>query len=361
MAEIDVQRTQAEALPEPGRRNWLLLLAAAVTLAALAFFGWRWWEGRNYASTDDAQVGGDVVPVLARVSGYVQRVAVEENEQVKEGQLLVVIDDSELKQQLAQAEAALQAARNAAGQQGRTGQAASQAQAAQASAAAARSSIAQAEANAEKARSDVERLRPLAEQQIVSRQQFEAAQASARAAEAQLQAARQNAQAATAQAAAVQGNVSNAQSQLASAEAAVAQARLQLGYSRIPAPMSGVVARKNVQPGQMVSPGQPLMSVVPLSDVWVTANLKETQLRGVGPGDPAEVKVDAYPGLVFHGHVESVSPATGARFSILPPDNATGNYTKVVQRVPVRIKLDGDNPDVPLRPGMSTEVSIRKE
>ena len=143
--------------------------------------------------------------------------------------------------------------------------------------------------------------------------------------------------------------------------AAAAQAQLQLSYTRIAAPGPGVVARKNVEPGQFVNPGQALMAVVPVSNVWVTANLKETQLKGVGIGSAAEVTVDAYPGMHFHGKVESISPATGAQFSLLPPENATGNFTKVVQRVPVRVRLNpSGNPNVPLRPGMSAEVSIRK-
>jgi membrane fusion protein (multidrug efflux system) len=241
------------------------------------------------------------------------------------------------------------------------GTAVAQARAARAAAQAARASVARAEANAEKARSDVERMRPLADEQIVSRQQFDAAVAAARAAEAQLEAARRNAEAAEAQAEAAEGSVGGARSRVLAAEAAVEQARLQLGYTRIVAPAAGVVAKKNVQVGQLVNPGQSLMTVVPLSDIWVTANLKETQLQGVEPGDPAEVEVDAYPGLKFHGHVQSISPATGAQFSLLPPENATGNFTRVVQRVPVRVKLDGDNPAAELRPGMSSVVTIRKQ
>ena len=135
---------------------------------------------------------------------------------------------------------------------------------------------------------------------------------------------------------------------------------LQLGYAVVTAPMAGVVARKSVEVGQMVQPGQPLMTVVPLGDVWVTANLKETQTRDLRPGDPVEVEVDAYPGHTFHGRLQSISPATGARFSLLPPDNATGNYTKVVQRIPVRVRFDGGrDAEHPLRPGMSATVRIK--
>jgi membrane fusion protein, multidrug efflux system len=345
------------SVARPRPRNWILALAGVVALAALIFFAWRWWDGRRYATTDDAYVGADMVPVLSRVSGYVQAVNVQENEAVKAGQPLVEVDPSELQQRLAQAQAELDAAQAGAGGVGLAG---AQAQAARSKAAAARADIAQAEANEQQARADVERVRPLAEQQIVSRQQFETAQANARAAAARLDAARENAAAAEAQAAAAQANIGGAQSRVDAARASVEQARLQLAYTHIAAPAAGIVAKKSVQVGQLVSPGQALLTIVPLDNIWVTANLKETQLNGVGPGDPAKIRVDAYPGLVLHGQVESLSPSTGAQFSLLPPENATGNFTKVVQRVPVRIRLSGTNLRAELRPGMSAKVTIEK-
>ncbi|HET8712054.1 MAG TPA: HlyD family secretion protein, partial [Gemmatimonadales bacterium] len=147
---------------------------------------------------------------------------------------------------------------------------------------------------------------------------------------------------------------------IAAARAARDQAALQLSYTRILAPAAGVVSKKSVELGQLVQPGQPLMTVVPLDDVWVTANLKETETAEVTPGDSADVTVDAYEGLHFRGHVESLAPATGAKFSLLPPDNATGNFTKVVQRIPVRIRLDGPrDAEHPLRPGMSVVATIK--
>jgi len=306
-----------------------------------------------------AQVGGDVVPVLSRVSGYVRQVLVNENDRVRQGQLLVVIDDSDLKQKLAQEQAALRVAEGAAGIGPGAGQAEAQAAAARANARSAQAAITQAAANAGRARRDVDRLAPLAAQGIVSRQQMDAARAAATAADAQLAMARQNAQAAGAQAQAAQVGVGTATQQMQAARATMAEAQLQLSYTRIAAPEGGIVARKNVEPGQYVNPGQALMAVVPLSNVWVTANLKETQLKGVRPGSAATVTVDAYPGLTWNGYVESISPATGAQFSLLPPENATGNFTKVVQRVPVRIRLDRPNdPGQPLRPGMSVEATV---
>src|SRR5881392_2644853 len=165
---------------------------------------------------------------------------------------------------------------------------------------------------------------------------------------------------AEAQVAQAQAALLGADARVGAARAARDQAALNLSYTRITAPAEGVVSKKTVEVGQLVQPGQPLMSLVPLGDVWVTANLKETQTADVSPGDPADFTVDAYPGRHFSGHVESLSPATGAKFSLLPPDNATGNFTKVVQRIPVRIRLDGKNyPAHPLRPGMSVVVTIQ--
>src|SRR5213082_3550131 len=159
--------------------------------------------------------------------------------------------------------------------------------------------------------------------------------------------------------AAAQAALLGADARVAAARAARDQAALNLSYTRITALAEGVVSKKTVELGQLVQPGQPLMSVVPLGDVWVTANLKETQTADVTPGDPADFTDDAYGTRHFSGHVESLSPATGARFSLLPPDNATGNFTKVVQRIPVRIRLDGKNdPARPLRPGMSVNITI---
>jgi membrane fusion protein, multidrug efflux system len=205
--------------------------------------------------------------------------------------------------------------------------------------------VAQAQANAEKARADLERIKPLAEKEIMPRQALDAAEAAARAADAAL--------------ASAQAALLGADARVAAARAARDQAALNLSYTRITAPAEGVVSKKSVELGQLVQPGQPLMSLVPLSDVWVTANLKETQMAHITPGDPVDFTVDAYGGRHFSGHVESLAPATGARFSLLPPDNATGNFTKVVQRIPVRIRLDGKNdPARPLRPGMSVAVTI---
>jgi len=302
-----------------------------VLLGLLGFGVRRWIYGLSHVSTDDAQVDGHIVPILPKVGGFVAEVRVDENRQVKAGDTLVVLDDRDYRVRLAQAEADLSVALASVSNQSRVGQAEAQ--------------VEQAQANALKARADLERIKPLAEKQIVPQQQLDAAEAAARAADAAL--------------AAAQAALTGADARVAAVRAARDQAALNLSYTRITAPASGVVSKKTVEVGQLVQAGQPLMSVVPLEDVWLTANLKETQIEDVKPGDPADFTVDAYPGIHFQGHVESLSPATGARFSLLPPDNATGNFTKVVQRVPVRVRPDRVDPAHPLRPGMSVVVTIK--
>ena len=208
------------------------------------------------------------------------------------------------------------------------------------------------EANATRARQDSDRTQRLAAGGIVSSAQLDAAVTGSAAANAALDAARKQVQAAAA-------GWTGASARANSARAARDRAALDLSYTRILAPRTGVVSRKTVELGQYVQAGQALLSVVPLDDIWVVANLKETEIRDVNPGDKAEIEVDAYPGRKFSGHVESLSPATGARFSLLPPDNATGNFTKVVQRIPVRIRVDGPvDATHPLRPGMSVKATV---
>jgi len=304
-----------------------------VILVGILIFGVRkWWFSRSHVSTDNAQVDGHIVPILPKVGGFVAEVRVEENHAVQAGDTLVVLDDRDLRARLAQTEADLAALLATVSSRGRVGQA--------------EAAVAQAQAQAVKAIADLQRIEPLARQEVVSQQQLDAARAAAAAAEAQL--------------AAAQAMLVGADARVAAARATRDQAALQLSYTRITAPANGVVSKKAVELGQLVQPGQPLMTVVPLEDVWVTANLKETETADVTPGDSADITVDAYQGVHFRGHVESLSPATGAKFSLLPPDNATGNFTKVVQRIPVRIHLDSPvDPAHMLRPGMSVVATIK--
>ena len=322
----------APAAPPKSSRRTVFMIMGVILLGLVIFGVRKWWFGRSHVSTDNAQVDGHIVPVLPKVGGYVVEVRVDENRAVKAGDTLVVLDDRDFRARLAQTEADLAALLATVSSRTRVGQA--------------EAAVAQAQANALKARADLARIEPLAAQNIVSQQQLDAARAAAAAAEAQL--------------AAAQAMLVGADARVAASRAARDQAALQLSYTRIITPSAGIVSKKAVELGQLVQAGQPLMTVVPLEDVWVTANLKETETADVTPGDSADITVDAYKGMHVRGHVESLSPATGAKFSLLPPDNATGNFTKVVQRIPVRIHLDSPmDPVHPLRPGMSVVATIK--
>jgi len=335
--EIKTGRSSAAGNGEPaapprGKRQIVFLIMGVALLGLVGFGAKRWWFSRSHVSTDNAQVDGHIIPILPKVGGFVAEVRVRENQEVKAGDTLVVLDDRDFVVRLAQTEADLKALLATVSARTRVGQA--------------EAAVAQAQANALKARADLARIEPLAQQDIVSAQQLDAARAAASAADAQL--------------AAAQAALAGADARVAASRAARDQAALQLSYTRITAPANGVVSKKTVEVGQLVQPGQPLMAVVPLQDVWVVANLKETETAGVRPGEAAQFTVDAYPGCTFGGRVESISPATGAKFSLLPPDNATGNFTKVVQRVPVRVRPEGaaDCGARVLRPGMSVNVTI---
>jgi membrane fusion protein (multidrug efflux system) len=342
---LEMQEAPANG-PRSKALRWIAIALGVVAAVALLAWGAVLWEtSRTHESTDDAQVEADIIPVLARVGGYVREVRVVENEVVPPGRILVEIDDRQLVARLARAEADLGMA---AASSGANGQAVAELRAA-------RQDVERARAEAARADSDLVRYRALAARSIISRQQLEAAEAAATSAAAQFAAATDRVAASAAQA-------RGAESRVASARADRDEAALELSFARVSAPDSGVIAKKSVEVGQLVQPGQPLMAIVPLQGVWVVANLKETQLARVRPGQEVEIQVDTYPGRSFHGHVQSVSPATGAKFSLLPPDNATGNFVKVVQRVPVKILVDDkDDPAWPLRPGMSVRVSIRTD
>ena len=345
---MPAESTSVPVEAPPRSRSRRPVVFAVLGLVALIGVGVgiaRWMFGWTHVTSDNAQVEGHVIPILTRVGGFVAEVAVEENQSVRAGQLLVRIDDRDLEARLEQTEGDLANALAVAGAGGRPGQAAAQLEAA-------RAAVAQAQASVQRSEDDLKRYRSLAGRGIVSRQQLDAAETGAVAARAALQAAGD-------QVLAEQAALRGAGSRAVAARAARDQTALMLSYARITAPVEGVVSRKSVEVGQLVAVGQPLMSVVPLHDVWVVANLKETEVKDIEPGDPVEIQVDSYPGRKFRGRVESLSPATGARFSLLPPDNATGNFTKVVQRIPVRILVDSRGDTLrPLRPGMSVRVVV---
>ena len=350
---------EGEGPEKSSRKKFVLPIVGVVALILVVWAFQKWSYGRSHQSTDNAQIDGHIVPVLAKVGGYVKTVNVSENDHVNAGQLLVQLDDADYRVRLQQAQADLVAAEATAGGSGFAGQAEAQVQSATGQRAALDAQIGAARANANKADADLARARELAAKQIISKQQLDAAIAAADVAHANLLAAQRQAAAAGGTVNTAEAGVRVANARTLASRAAAANAQLQLDYTRITAPASGEVSRKQVEVGQLVAPGQPLLSIVADTGVWVTANFKETQLAKIRPGQPVEFEIDAYGGCIGEGKVESVSGATGAKFALLPPDNATGNFTKVVQRVPVRIRVTkpcaGNHP---LRPGLSANVHI---
>jgi membrane fusion protein (multidrug efflux system) len=365
--------------------KWVLLALALIIPIGLAAI-WHYYSIRE--STDDAQIESHIVPVSSRVSGTVVTVNVDDNQVAEKGAVLVQLDPTDYKialdrarAELADAEAAATAARtgvpitsaNTASQLA-TSQAA--AVSAQKQADAARAQLREAEANYTKVAADLKRMQDLVSRDEVSRQQYDAAVANESTARAAVDMARSQVAAANSKITEAQAVVQAAQTgpqqvrmteaRAGSADAAVlrarsavAQAELNLQYTTIRAPEPGIVSKRNVEPGQVVQAGQPLLAIVSLQDIWATANFKETQLKKMRVGDPATIHVDAY-GRDFKGHVDSIGGATGARFSVLPPENATGNYVKVVQRIPVKIVFEpGQDGLLLLRPGMSVIPTVQ--
>jgi membrane fusion protein (multidrug efflux system) len=351
----DIEDMNDEDVQAPKKkRNFVLPIAGIVLLAALFFGGKYWLYTRAHQSTDDAQVSGDIVPVLARVGGYVRSVGVSENDTVHLGDTVVVLDATDLQARVAQAEADLAGARAAAG-----GQASAQVSGASSQAQAFGSQLEAARANEAKATRDLERMKDLASKQIVSKQQLDAAQAAFETAQATVRSLQQQQAAATAGTQGARAGADVAASRYAAMQAALDAAKLQLSYSTITAPAGGIVAKKSVNVGQLVQPGQPVLTVVSDTAVWITANFKETQLKDIHPGAVVELDVDAYPDCPARGVVESIGAATGSQFSLLPADNASGNFTKVVQRIPVRIGVKtACGTQRPLRPGMSVTAHV---
>lgn len=348
-------------------RRWVLWIVLLIIIALIAIWGIRkWLYSRDHESTDDAQIAGHLVPVLNRVSAYVTGVFVHNGDHVTTGQLLVRLEETDLRPALAEAEAAVaEAEAAAAGGTGRAaggppGQASAQILQARQQAAAAAAQVDAARAQATRAERDLSRAEELAPQGIISRQALDAAREAAATAEANLRAAEEQRAAAAAAVTSAEAGARGAAARLEAARAAVEQARLQLSYTRITAPVPGIVANRNVDPGQLLEPGQPLMVVVADSGVHVTANFKETQVANLRPGQPVEIDIDAYGDCDARGVVESIGGATGSEFALLPPNNATGNFVKVVQRIPVRIVVTRDcGPARRLRPGMSVTVHVR--
>ena len=321
-------------------------LAVCVVLALAGYFGYGWLTG-NEVNTDDAQLEAEVVPLGTRVGGSVLHLLVKDNQTVKKGDLLAVVDPTDYETHVAEREADLAAALAAAETSGTRGKTNNQAAAVEA----AKAALARTAAELHKAETDLSRARKLKAERAITSVEYENAQNTvdkARAAHDQ----------ADAQLRVAENSHGVAEAKVKSAEAALAQARAELGYTKISAPREGTLSKLAIEEGQIVQPGQMIAQLVDLH-TYVVANFKETQIARIRPGQRAEIDVDAYPSQPLTGHVDSIAAATGARFSLLPPDNATGNYVKVVQRVPIKIILDDKlPPGVKLKAGLSADVTV---
>lgn len=336
----------------PTLKKRLPLMVGAVVAVAVLVGGIAWWQGKQrWESTDNAFVAADTTEVSPQIDGYVVEVLVADNQRVAPGQILIRLDDANARAALAQAEANLASVIAAVGN---VDARAAQEQALIASRAA---GVAQAQAQADLARQQVHRYGKLAEQGWVSQARIQTEQAGARTAQATVAEA-QAALVAEQRAAGVLGS-SRSQSVAAVdvARAQVEQARIALNRTVIRAPVGGVVGARGVRVGQYVRPGGQVLSIVPLGDAYVVANFKETQVDHLRLGQTVEISADAYPGQHLTGHIDSFSPATGSEFALIPIENATGNFTKITQRVPVRIRVDRAS-GAALRPGLSVEVKV---
>jgi membrane fusion protein, multidrug efflux system len=328
-------------------RRPILVFLAVVALAAASVVGVRWWRFyRTHVSTDDAYVRADIAQVTARIPGTIVELAVQENTRVEQGDLLVRLDRAEYELKVREAEAAASRAIRTAEEM-------------KAAVLTAQSHLAVAEAELAQLRLDHLRAEELTGRAAMPQERLDRARTALRAGEARVEAARHEVVGAQA-ALGIPLEVPSTETAIVrQAVAARDVAALLLSYADIPAPIAGVIARRTVELGQRIQAGQPLMMIVPLGRVYVEANFKETQLSSVRVGQPAEIVADVYPDVVYRGHVESLAPGSGAAFALLPPENATGNWVKVVQRVPVRIALDEPPPiDHPLRVSLSVLATI---
>jgi len=351
----------AFAPPRPGGAGlWaryafrLVVLLIAGGLAVLFATQWDRWVGdATRQVTDDAYVHGDVTPLSAQVEGYVRKVAVDDFQRVKTGDLLVEIDDSDYAAKVAQAEADVLGAEAAIANL-KARKEAQHAQVAQAEYA-----ITATQADVERTRLEDARQRTLLATTFGTRQQVEQADAAARRFAATLDRNQAELDAQRRQLAVLDTQEAQLRADAKAKQAALDLAKINLGYTRIAAPVGGEVSERDVRAGQYVHAGTQVIAVVPLDNVWVVANYKETQLTNFALGQRAEIRVDTFPGIVIDAVVDSIAPASGAQFSLLPPDNATGNFTKVVQRIPVKLRILPGNPLAgKLRPGMSVAATI---
>jgi membrane fusion protein (multidrug efflux system) len=366
--QAEAPAASAPAAAKPDFRKRALPLLGGVAALALVWFGGDWLiNGRYEIKTDNAHIRADITNVASKVQGYVQTIHVNDNQTVKAGDLLVTLEANDFAASEAEARAALaQAEARVAAQQAAIETARGRAASQRDMLAEARAAADAAASASELSTSDAKRYAELAEQGWYPKARVEAANSQERTARAQLAQAQAGVTAGRSQLASSEAAVNQAEQELAAAQAAVAAAKarldassLNLGRSEIRAPIDGVVANRVVTQGQLLSPGQIALAIVPADKAYVVANFKETQVEKMKPGQRVDLEVDAYPGMKVHGTVESLAPATGSTFSLIPQDTATGNFTKIVQRVPVRIAIDKDALATGLmRSGLAVEATV---
>ena len=350
----------APSAPQPRSRRFgdvavrVAVVAAALLIVVLFATRWDRWVGNGARQvTDDAYIRGDVTPLSAQVDGYVRHVAAEDFHYVKAGDLLVEIDDADYRAKVAQAEADL------AGAQAAIDNLKARKESQHAQVLDAEAAVAATQADVDRTKLEAARQRELLATTFGTPQKVEQADAEAKRLAATLASKQAELDAQRRQFAVLDTQELQLRAEMKAKQAALDLAKINLGYTRILAPVGGVVSERGVRDGQYVHAGTQVISVVPLDNVWVIGNYKETQLTNVLVGQGAEVRVDTFPGVVIGASVDSIAPASGSQFSLLPPDNATGNFTKVVQRIPVKLRLKPDNPLAGrLRPGMSVTATI---
>ena len=363
------EREEEVIVAQPKKKSKIFLIILIVMILLGGWFGiTKYVHAQHHEETDDAQVEADIVPVIPRVSGYVKEVRVSDNQFVHKDDTLIIIDDRDLRIKLIEAEAALATAKsNVAASRANTKAARSGIATSRAGVSTINAQIEAAKINVNRATQDYNRYANLIKDHSITQQQFEQAQAAKDLAEKQLQILQQQKNQASSQTSVVSSQSSAtaetievAQSIVKQREVDVANAKLNLSYAIITAPVSGKVSKVNVESGQLLQAGQSTFNIVQNSDIWVVANFKETQVRKMAPGQKVTVHVDAFPDHNFDAVLSSFSPATGAKFSLLPPDNASGNFVKVVQRLPVKIEFNNPQDSLlhRLSPGMNVNVDV---
>ncbi|RQM64147.1 HlyD family secretion protein [Aeromonas enteropelogenes] len=330
-----------------------LLAAMVLALLGLLFAGYWYLHGRYFESTDNAYLQSEVTGISSKLPGYISEVLVTDNQSVKAGQLIARLDDREFQSQVAEAQADLHLIQ--ATIENLTATRVQQLSLIQQ----AEARVASAEAEQLRARQQVQRIGQLNQRHYSSQDSLDEVRASLQVTQAQMQEAKAALQAARERLLVLDAEAKQNQAKLALSEAKLAQARLELGYTELRAPANGIIGKRSLREGLYVQSGMQVASLVPLQQVWVEANFKETQLAHMQPGQKVEVILDAYPDQPVEGIIDSLAPATGAKFALLPPENATGNFTKIVQRVPVKIRIpEPGSLAGKLRPGLSTEVIV---